>query len=179
MKRHIQRYLKKEENNMYSVEECLQILEKMRYMCNEDDDIEVFDKALYKVGMEGDMSVIERLCTVILNDKLEEPLSAMDDVLETIIYISEKYNQVEEGIYIFLSNGYKIIKSAPYWFKMFNKLLLYTEHLHEYYVSAIKRLDEKNLEILLNILDGIEKETPVDDLNEAAKLIREKVKSIE
>ena len=106
MKRHIQRYLKKEENNMYSVEECLQILEKMRYMCNEDDDIEVFDKALYKVGMEGDMSVIERLCTVILNDKLEEPLSAMDDILETIIYISVKYNQVEDGIYIFLSNGY-------------------------------------------------------------------------
>ena len=104
---------------------------------------------------------------------------SMDDILETILYISEKYNQVEEGIYIFLSNGYKIIKSAPYWFKMFNKLLLYTRRLHEYYVSAIKRLDEKNLEILLNILDDIEKETPVDDLNEAAKLIREKVKSIE
>ena len=45
---------------MYSIEECLQILEKMKLMCNEDDDIEVFDKALYKVGMEGDMSVIER-----------------------------------------------------------------------------------------------------------------------
>ena len=90
---------------MYSVEECLQILEKMRYMCNEDDDIEVFDEALYRVRREGDMNVIERLCTVILNDKLEEPLSAMDDVLETIIYISEKYNQVEEGIYIFLSNS--------------------------------------------------------------------------
>lgn len=164
---------------MYSVEECLQILEKMRYMCNEDDDIEVFDEALYRVRREGDMNVIERLCTVILNDKLEEPLSAMDDVLETIIYISEKYNQVEEGIYIFLSNGYKIIKSAPYWFKMFNKLLLYTEHLHEYYVSAIKRLDEKNLEILLNTLDGIEKEDDEDYYKESIDLIRENIKSIE
>ena len=164
---------------MYSIEECLQILEKMKLMCNEDDDIEVFDKALYKVGMEGDMSVIERLCTVVLNDKLEEPLSAMDDILETIFYISEKYGHIEEGIYIFLSNGYKIIKNAAFWFKIFNIRILNESYMYKYYISAIKRLDEKNLEILLNILDDIEKETPVDDLNEAAKLIREKVKSIE
>lgn len=161
-----------------SIEECLQILNKMKMMCNEDDDIEVFDEALYRVRMEGDMSAIEKLYTA-LDDETEGPSSAMMDILESIIDISERCNQLEEGIYIFLSNGYKIIKNAADWFEMFNKLLLYTEDLHEYYVSAIKRLDEKNLEILLNILDDIEKETPVDDLNEAAKLIREKVKSIE
>ncbi len=137
---------------MYSVEECLQILEKMRYMCNEDDDIEVFDKALYKVGMEGDMSVIERLCTV-LDDETEGPSSAMDDILETIFYISEKYGHIEEGIYIFLSNGYKIVKNAAFWFE--------------------------NLEILLNTLDDIEKEDDEDYYKESIDLIRENIKSIE
>ena len=124
------------------------------------------------------MSVIERLCTV-LDDETEGPSSAMDDILETIFYISEKYGHIEEGIYIFLSNGYKIIKNAAFWFKIFNIRILNESYMYKYYISAIKRLDEKNLEILLNILDDIEKETPVDDLNEAAKLIREKVKSIE
>ena len=178
MKRHIQRYLKNEENNMYSVEECLQILEKMKLMCNEDDDIEVFDKALYKVGMEGDMSVIERLCTV-LDDETEGPSSAMDDILETIFYISEKYGHIEEGIYIFLSNGYKIVKNAAFWFEIFNKKLLNTERLQEHYISAIKRLDKKNLEILLNTLDDIEKEDDEDYYKESIDLIRENIKSIE
>ena len=164
---------------MYSVEECLQILEKMRYMCNEDDDIEVFDEALYRVRREGDMNVIERLCTVILNDKLEEPLSAMDDVLETIFYISEKYGHIEEGIYIFLSNGYKIIKNAAFWFKIFNIRILNESYMYKYYISAIKRLDEKNLEILLNTLDGIEKEDDEDYYKESIDLIRENIKSIE
>ncbi len=163
---------------MYSVEECLQILEKMRYMCNEDDDIEVFDKALYKVGMEGDMSVIERLCTV-LDDETEGPSSAMDDILETIFYISEKYGHIEEGIYIFLSNGYKIVKNAAFWFEIFNKKLLNTERLQEHYISAIKRLDKKNLEILLNTLDDIEKEDDEDYYKESIDLIRENIKSIE
>ena len=162
-----------------SIEECLQILEKMRYMCNEDDDIEVFDEALYRVRREGDMNVIERLCTVILNDKLEEPLSAMDDVLETIFYISEKYGHIEEGIYIFLSNGYKIVKNAAFWFEIFNKKLLNTGRLQEHYISAIKRLDKKNLEILLNTLDDIEKEDDEDYYKESIDLIRENIKSIE
>ena len=163
---------------MYSVEECLQILEKMKLMCNEDDDIEVFDKALYKVGMEGDMSVIERLCTV-LDDETEGPSSAMDDILETIFYISEKYGHIEEGIYIFLSNGYKIIKNAAFWFKIFNIRILNESYMYKYYISAIKRLDEKNLEILLNTLDGIEKEDDEDYYKESIDLIRENIKSIE
>ena len=163
---------------MYSIEECLQILNKMKMMCNEDDDIEVFDEALYRVRMEGDMSAIEKLYTA-LDDETEGPSSAMMDILESIIDISERCNQLEEGIYIFLSNGYKIIKNAADWFEMFNKLLLNTEHLEEYYISAIKRLDEKNLEILLNTLDGIEKEDDEDYYKESIDLIRENIKSIE
>ena len=163
---------------MYSIEECLQILNKMKMMCNEDDDIEVFDEALYRVRMEGDMSAIEKLYTA-LDDETEGPSSAMMDILESIIDISERCNQLEEGIYIFLSNGYKIIKNAADWFEMFNKLLLNTEHLEEYYISAIKRLDKKNLEILLNTLDGIEKEDDEDYYKESIDLIRENIKSIE
>ena len=161
-----------------SIEECLQILNKMKMMCNEDDDIEVFDKALYKVRMEGDMSAIEKLYTA-LDDETEGPSSAMMDILESIIDISERCNQLEEGIYIFLSNGYKIIKNATDWFEMFNRLLLYTRRLHEYYIFAIKRLDKKNLEILLDTLDDIEKKNNVDYLKESIDLIREKIKSIE
>ena len=175
MKKHIQKYLRKEENNMNSIEECLQILNKMKLMCNEDDDIEVFDKALYKVSMEGDMSVIEKLCTV-LDDKTEGPSSAMEDIFESILYISKKYNQMEEGIYIFLSNSYKIIKNAADWFEIFNKELLNTKHLHEYYISAIKRLNKENLNILLNTLDRIEKEDDENYYKKTIDFVRENIK---
>ena len=142
---------------MYSIEECLQILNKMKMMCNEDDDIEVFDEALYRVRMEGDMSAIEKLYTA-LDDETEGPSSAMDDILETIFYISEKYGHIEEGIYIFLSNGYKIIKNAPFGFKVFSMKILNTYSSDKYYISAIKRLDKENLKILLNTLYDIEKD---------------------
>ncbi len=153
---------KKRGNNMdyslNSIEECFQILEKVKYMCNEENNIEVFDTALYKISQEGDMGVIERLCTTVLNDEIEEPLSAMHDILETIFYISEKYDQMEQGIYIFLSNGYKIIKNAPFGFKVFSMKILNTYSSDKYYISAIKRLDKENLKILLNTLYDIEKD---------------------
>jgi len=161
-----------------SIEECLQVLNKMKMMCNEDDDIEVFDKALYRVRMEGDMSTIERLCTV-LDDETEGPSSAMEDILDSIFDIAERYEQLEEGMYIFLHNGYKIVKNAADWFEIFNKMILNTEYLQEHYISAIKRLDKKNLEILLNTLANIEKEDDEDYYKESIDLIRETVKSIE
>ena len=142
--------------SLNSIEECLKIMDKMKLMCNEDDDIEVFDAALYKVSMEGDMSVIERLCN-ILDDKTEGPCSAMEDILNTIFYISEKYKQLEQGIYIFLSNSYKMIKYAVDWYTMFHTMVLNTPDLYEYYISAIKRLDKQNLEIVLHTLYDIEK----------------------
>lgn len=175
MKKRIQKYLRKEGNNMNSIEECLQILNRMKMMCNEDDDIEVFDKALYKVRMEGDMSTIEKLYTA-LDDETEGPSSAMMDILESILDIAERCNQLEEGIYIFLSNGYQIIKNAKFWFEMFNKLLLNTKYLYEYYISAIKRLDKENLEILLNTLNWIEKDDKENLYKAKIKLIKENIK---
>ncbi|NDO46921.1 Imm30 family immunity protein [Clostridium sp. MD294] len=143
--------------SLNSIEQCLQIMDKMKLMCNEDDDIEIFDEALYKVRTEADMSAIERLCN-ILDDKTEGPCSAMEDILNTIFYISEKYKQLEQGIYIFLSNSYKMIKYAVDWYEMFHRMVLWTPNLYEYYISAIKRLDKQNLEILLHTLHNIKKE---------------------
>lgn len=158
-----------------SIEECLQILNKMKMMCNEDDDIEVFDEALYRVRMEGDMSAIEKLYTA-LDDETEGPSSAMMDILESIIDISERCNQLEEGIYIFLSNGYEIIENAKFWFIMFNRLLLNTKYLYKYYISAIKRLDKENLEILLNTLNWIERDDKENLYKEKVKIIKESIK---
>ena len=163
--------------SMNSVEDCLQILDKMKFMCNEDDDIEIFDKALYKVAMEGDMSVIEKLCN-LLNDEIVEPQSAMDDIIEDIFYISKKCNQIEEGIYIFLSNSYKIIKRTEFWFEIFNTRILNTKRLHEYYISAINRLDKENLNIVLNTLDTIEKEDDKNFFKEKINFIRKQIKTI-
>ena len=167
---------KKRGNNMdyslNSIEECLKIMDKMKLMCNEDDDIEVFDAALYKVSMEGDMSVIERLCN-ILDDKTEGPCSAMEDILNTIFYISEKYKQLEQGIYIFLSNSYKMIKYAVDWYTMFHTMVLNTPDLYEYYISAINKLDKQNLEILFHTLDNIKKEDI--EKNNGENFFKEKV----
>ncbi len=160
---------------MNSIEECLQILNKMKKMCNEDDDIEVFDEALYKVRTEADMSAIEKLYTA-LDDETEGPSSAMMDILESILDIAERCNQEEEGIYIFLSNANKIIKNAVFWFEMFNKLLLNTEYLHKYYIAAIKKLDKENLEILLNILDYIEKDDRENHYKTKINFIKENIK---
>ena len=155
---------KKGGNNMdyslNSIEECLKIMDKMKLMCNEDDDIEVFDAALYKVRTEADMSAIERLCN-ILDDKTEGPCSAMMDILESIIDIAKICNQLEQGIYIFLS--------------MFHRLLLNTYDLEQYYISAIKRLDKQNLDILLNTLYDIEKYDEEGYYKESIDFIRKEV----
>ena len=169
---------KKGGNNMdyslNSIEECLKIMDKMKLMCNEDDDIEVFDAALYKVSMEGDMSVIERLCN-IHDDKTEGPCSAMMDILESIIDIAKRCNQLEQGIYIFLSNSYKMIKYAVDWYTMFHTMVLNTPDLYEYYISAIKKLDKQNLDILLNTLYDIEKYDEEGYYKESIDFIRKEV----
>ena len=63
---------------MNSIADDIKILKKMKLL-GEDDDIDVFDEAVYRISLNGDNSVIKELCEV-LNDLASTP-SAMDNVM--------------------------------------------------------------------------------------------------
>jgi len=73
------------------------------------------------------------------------------------------------------SNGYKIIKNAPFGFKVFSMKILNTYSSDKYYISAIKRLDKQNLDILLNTLYDIEKYDEEGYYKESIDFIRKEV----
>ncbi len=137
---------------MNTIEENLKIVYKMRLMCKEDDDIEVFDKALYELSQQGDMSIIKPLSNVLTDDPEQSTPSMMDDITEVIFHIAEKYNQLEEGIYIFLSNGQHLIKEAPFWYEIFTHKALGEK---EPYLAAVKRLDNANFNIAMQVLHDV------------------------
>ena len=144
---------------MKTIEENLEILNKIKLICDENDiekdDMEIYEEALYEIAIIGNLNIIENLCE-ILDEKINVLLPLMDDIIENIFYISKNNNNLEEGIYIFLSNAYKITLNGNRLFKKFNKMSLVSQEVYQAYLSAIKRLDKKNLEILFLILNEIE-----------------------
>lgn len=140
---------------MNSIEENLKIVYKMRLMCNEDDDIEVFDEALYELSQQGDMDIIPALCDVLTDDPEQTTPSMMDDITEVIYNIAQRHNQLEQGIYLFLSKGEKLIKEAPFWYETFScKLLISDEDIYPYR-NAVRRLDSTNFDIVMQLLHDI------------------------
>lgn len=152
---------------MKKIEENLYILNKMKLICNEDDleedDMEIYEEAIYEIAKTGNLDIIENLCE-ILDEKTNVYFPLMDDIIETIFYISKKHNNLEEGIYIFLSNAYKVISNGNRWFKKFNKMSLVSQEVYQSYLGAIKRLDKENLEILFCILNEIENDKYCSDV---------------
>lgn len=133
---------------MSSTADDIKILKKMKLL-GEDDDIDVFDEAVYRISLNGDNSVIKELCEV-LNDSASTP-SAMDNVIQCIFTIANRCG-LEDGIYEILCNVDKILINAKRCFIQINRMILNYEPFNNAYISAIKRLGDEELSSLIDIL---------------------------
>ncbi|KHD37943.1 hypothetical protein NL50_00055 [Clostridium acetobutylicum] len=133
---------------MYSIADDIKILKQMKLL-GENDDIDVFDGAVYRISLNGDNSVIKDLCQV-LDDSTSTP-SAMDNVIQCIFTIANRCG-LEDGIYEILCNVDKIIINAKRCFIQINKMILNYEPFNDAYISAIKRLGDEELSSLIDIL---------------------------
>lgn len=137
---------------MASITNDLKILKQMKLL-GEDDDIEVFDEAVYRISLKGDNSVIKELCQV-LDDSTSTP-SAMDNVIQCMFIIANRCG-IEEGIYEILSNVNEILINAKRCFTKINIMILNYEPFNNAYISAIKKLEDEELGSLIDILYQIE-----------------------
>lgn len=133
---------------MNSIADDIKILKQMKSL-GEDDDIDVFDEAVYRISLNGDNSVIKELCQV-LDDSTLTP-SAMDNVIQCIFTIANRCG-LEDGIYEILSNVDKILINGKRCFIQINRMILNYEPFNNAYISAIKRLGDEELSSLIDIL---------------------------
>lgn len=133
---------------MNSIENDIKILKEMKLL-EEDDDIDVFDEAVYRISLSADNSLIKELCQV-LDDSTSTP-SAMDNVIMCIFTIANRCG-LEEGIYEILCNVDKILINAKRCFVQINRVILNYELFNNAYISAIKRLGDEELSSLIDIL---------------------------
>lgn len=133
---------------MNSIADDIKILKQMKSL-GEDDDIDVFDEAVYRISLNGDNSVIKELCQV-LDDSTSTP-SAMDNVIQCIFTIANRCG-LEDGIYEILSNVDKILINGKRCFIQINRMILNYEPFNNAYISAIKRLGDEELSSLIDIL---------------------------
>ena len=148
---------------MNSIADDIKILKQMKSL-GEDDDIDVFDEAVYRISLNGDNSVIKELCQV-LDDSTSTP-SAMDNVIQCIFTIANRCG-LEDGIYEILSNVDKILINGKRCFIQINRMILNYEPFNNAYISAIKRLGDEELSSLIDILyqlkDKYEEENRLDN----------------
>ena len=82
---------------MKTIEENLEILNKIKLICDEndieEDDMEIYEEALYEIAIIGNLNIIENLCE-ILDEKINVLLPLMDDIIENIFYISKNNNNL-------------------------------------------------------------------------------------
>lgn len=151
---------------MNSIIDDIKILKQMKLL-GENDDIEIFDEAVYRISVEGDNSIIKELCQV-LDDSTSTP-SATDNVIQCIFTIANRCG-LEEGIYEILSNTDKILINAKRCFIKINTMILNYEPFNNAYISAIKRLGDEELSSLIDILFEIKGKYP-DKYGEKIDLI--------
>lgn len=133
---------------MNSIADDIKILKQMKLL-GEDDDIDLFDEAVYRVALNGDNSVIKELCQV-LDDSTSTP-AAMDNVIQCIFTIANRCG-LEDGIYEILCNIDKIVINAKRCFVQTNRMILNYEPFSKAYIAAIKRLEDEELSLLIDIL---------------------------
>ena len=141
---------------MDSIANDLEILKQMKLL-GEDDDIEVFDEAVYRISLKGDNSVIKELCQV-LDDSTSMP-SAMDSVIQCMFIIANRCG-LEDGIYEILNNVDKMLINAKRCFVQINRMILKYEPFDNAYISAIKRLGDEELSSLIDILYQLQNKYP-------------------
>lgn len=118
-----------------------------------EEKFDLFEKTLYNIRLEGDMSVINDL-SLLIDDEFFEP-AIMEDMVEIIILIIEKYD-LKKGLYIIFNNIDKIIINGKFFFSTLIEMILNDdEEFIENFVYAINSLDDNKKEMSINLLNEI------------------------
>ena len=126
-----------------------------------EEKFDLFEKTLYNIRLEGDMSVINDL-SLLIDDEFFEP-AIMEDIVEIIILIIEKYD-LKKGLYIIFNNIDKILINGKFFFSMIIEMILNDdEEFIENFVYAINSLNDNKKEILINLLNEIK--TDFENIN--------------
>lgn len=133
---------------MESIKNDIKILKQMKLL-GENDEIDIFDEAVYRISLKADNSVIKELCEV-LDDSTSTP-SAVENLIQCIFTIANRCG-LEEGIYEILNSADKTIINAKRWFIQINRMVLNYEPFNNAYISAIKRLGDEELSSVIDIL---------------------------
>jgi hypothetical protein len=121
-------------------------------LLGDNDDIEYFDEIVYKMSLEAKIDSIKDL-SLVLDDDSSTP-SAMENIIKCIFTISNRCG-IEDGIYEILSNSENIIKKAKGWFIEINKMILNYEPFHNAYINSLKKIDNENFIVVIDILENI------------------------
>ncbi|AET62083.1 hypothetical protein HPL003_26855 [Paenibacillus terrae HPL-003] len=148
--------------------EKINLLYKMHFMENEEDNIEVFEDILNELSLEGTNDIIPDLCT-IFEDEVAEP-SADDYLIETIFYIAKR-NGLEEGLYKLALAIPNMLPHAEFWAERIHRTLLNSKDLLISYSKILDKLESSNKQAIKEILLLIKDDDPDLYLDKANSLL--------
>ncbi|MGG3928306.1 Imm30 family immunity protein [Metabacillus fastidiosus] len=147
------------------------ILNKMRFLENEEDDIEEIEHILNELLMSGSKETISALCHV-LHDDIEVYITG--DIIETIFYIVERVG-LENGLYELVKGISKMSPDADWCAKRIHKTIMNSESLIPSYIEVLKKEEPSVKQALIALLREISEEQP-DLFSQNVNKILEQVK---
>ncbi|OAB45514.1 Imm30 family immunity protein [Paenibacillus glacialis] len=145
-----------------SIEDQIATLKKMRFLDNEDYNIELIEDVLNEIAQNADNNSIIALCD-IFHDDIDEP-AIVGDLIETIFHIAER-NGLEEGLYELTQAIAYMKPQAKNCLKRIFKSILNSEDLINPYISVLKKVVPSKKEEVMNILKEISIKQPVQYLD--------------
>ncbi|MHC1748088.1 MAG: Imm30 family immunity protein [Cellulosilyticaceae bacterium] len=130
--------------------------------------IELYEDILNQISLKADNSIISSLCS-IFEDEVWEP-SVGDYLIKTIFYIAERCD-LAEGMFEFAKGVPKMIPQGRDWAIIVHKTILSSELLIESYISAIKKIDNKTKNIIVNILNEVKNDEPKEYSEKVNKIV--------
>lgn len=133
----------------------IQLLDNMRYMRNEGDDIFAFGDALNTLAYNAGLDSIKYLFDLLEGD-CDEP-SAMDDVTETIFYIVRRHGE-KEGLKEISNCFIRGRDKGRFWLEVIVCKIINSHELFELWKPMLNEMDDGNRCLIMDILSEIVKE---------------------
>lgn len=147
----------KESEIIMLLEEKISELKRISYQKYEDMEIETFNELISDIWNEAGISQIGDLC-LLLDDENEFP-SVLHGVMDLIFQISER-SGIDRGMFEIARNVPKMLIRGREWAQMFHKMMLNSYDDMTSYINAIKKVDSKTKQMIIDILNEVKQSQP-------------------
>ncbi|MBC2582892.1 Imm30 family immunity protein [Clostridium sp. DJ247] len=147
-----------------------EIFELREITAEEYGDAEAFIEIYEYLWDNADNSIITNLCSVFNDNMSYDPL--IGNFNEMILNIANRCG-LESGMVEIAKGTPRMLPQGKEWAIRMHKLILNSEPYINFYINAIKEVDEAARKVIVDILNQIKKQQPSEYSNKVDKILEE------